>query len=78
MAPGFVFYFQTKQIFLLQSEQHCYADENLSYISKSMISGIRTIQNDFNVAEEMLYLIPLQATTKSMDIFESIKMGLSD
>lgn len=50
---------------------------DLSDISQLVIF-IRTIQNDFSVAEEMLDLIPLHGTTKGTDIFEAVNKVVSD
>ncbi|CAH1989209.1 unnamed protein product [Acanthoscelides obtectus] len=50
---------------------------DLSDISQLVIF-IRTIQDDFSVAEEMLVLIPLHGTTKGTDIFEAVNKLVSD
>ncbi|CAH1978758.1 unnamed protein product [Acanthoscelides obtectus] len=50
---------------------------DLSDISQLVIF-IRTIQDDFSVAEEMLDLIPLHGTTKGTDIFEAVNKLVSD
>ncbi|CAH1995016.1 unnamed protein product [Acanthoscelides obtectus] len=49
----------------------------LSDISQLVIF-IRTIQDDFSVAEEMLDIIPLYGTTKGTDIFEAVNKLVSD
>lgn len=43
-----------------------------------LVFFIRTIQNDFSVAEEMHDLIPLHGTTKGMDIFKVENKAVSD
>ncbi|CAH2003664.1 unnamed protein product [Acanthoscelides obtectus] len=43
-----------------------------------LVIFIRTIQDDFSVAEEMLDLIPLHGTTKGTDIFEAVNKLVSD
>lgn len=50
---------------------------DLSDISQ-LIIFVRTIQEDFSVAEEMLDLIPLHGTTKGTDIFEAVNKVVSD
>ncbi|KAG5865525.1 hypothetical protein JTB14_035896 [Gonioctena quinquepunctata] len=46
--------------------------------NSQLVIFIRTIQNDFSVAEEMLDLIPLQGTTKGTEIFKAVNEVVSD
>lgn len=56
----------------------CLNESNvLSYITNSLIF-IRTIEDDFSVAEEMLELITLHGTTIGINLFEDINKVVSD
>ena len=37
---------------------------------------IRGIDNEYNVTEEMASLVPLKDTTKSLDLYEAVKITL--
>ncbi|KAM4016978.1 general transcription factor II-I repeat domain-containing protein 2B-like [Anomaloglossus baeobatrachus] len=45
--------------------------------TNQLIVCIRTVDDDFNISEELLHLMPLQGTTKDEDIYEEVKIALA-
>ncbi|CAJ0956724.1 unnamed protein product [Ranitomeya imitator] len=46
--------------------------------TNQLIVCIRTVDDDFNISEELLHLMPLQGTTKDEDVYEEVKMALAE
>ncbi|XP_073514845.1 general transcription factor II-I repeat domain-containing protein 2B-like [Phyllobates terribilis] len=46
--------------------------------TNQLIVCIRTVDEDFNISEELLHLMPLQGTTKDEDVYEEVKIALAE
>ncbi|KAG9475648.1 general transcription factor II-I repeat domain-containing protein 2B-like [Eleutherodactylus coqui] len=54
-------------------------DENTDITgTNQLIVCIRTVDEDFNISEELLHLMPLQGATKDEDIYEEVKIALAE
>ncbi|KAM3919350.1 general transcription factor II-I repeat domain-containing protein 2B-like [Leptodactylus fuscus] len=54
-------------------------DENTDITgTNQLIVCIRTVDEDFNVSEELLHLTPLQGASKDEDVYEEIKISLAE
>ncbi|XP_077143987.1 general transcription factor II-I repeat domain-containing protein 2B-like [Ranitomeya variabilis] len=46
--------------------------------TNQLIVCIRTVDDDFNISEELLHLMPLERTTKDEDVYEEVKLALAE
>lgn len=54
-------------------------DENTDITgTNQLIVCIRTVDEDFNISEELLHLTPLQGATKDEDVYEEVKIALAE
>ncbi|XP_073430146.1 general transcription factor II-I repeat domain-containing protein 2A-like [Dendrobates tinctorius] len=54
-------------------------DENFDITgTNQLIVCIRTVDEDFNISEELLHLMPLQGTTKDEDVYKEVKIALAE
>ncbi|XP_075693734.1 general transcription factor II-I repeat domain-containing protein 2B-like [Rhinoderma darwinii] len=54
-------------------------DENTDITgTNQLIVCIRTVDEDFNISEELLHLTPLQGATKDEDVYEEVKLALAE